>query len=90
MNLTKNENTGFLFDINDSKLNVLLEESLEKNSLSVVGAEGKIDDFDLISKLYMVRHEFGDRNDFEVHEHYNDDGSNFTASVSFIKKTRKF
>ena len=90
MNSNGSKNIGFLFDINNPRLNVLLEESIKNNALSVVGAEGKVDDVDLLSRLYMVRHEFGDKNGFEVHEHYVDDGRNFTASVSFIKKPRNF
>lgn len=90
MNSNEGKTTGFLFDINNPRLNVLLEESIKNNALSVVGAEGEVDDFDLLSRLYMVRHEFGDKNEFEVHEHYSDDGRNFTASVSFIRKPRNF
>lgn len=79
----------FLFDINNPRLNVLLEESLKNNMVSVVGAIGNVGDTDLLSKMYCVRHEIGDKNNYEVHEHYSDDGVNFTASVSFIKKPSK-
>lgn len=90
MNSIESKNTDFLFDVNDPQLNVLLKESLKNNFVSVVGAEGKVDDLNLITRMYMVRHEFGDKKDYEVHEHYADDGKNFTASVSFIKKPRNF
>lgn len=89
MNLNEKRTVGFLFDINNPKLNVLLEESLKNNIVSVVGATGNVDDTDLLSKMYCVRHEIGDRNNYEVHEHYYDDGVNFTASVSFIKELSK-
>ncbi len=89
MNSKKRKNTGFLFDINDARFNVLLEESIKNNTLSVVAASGKVGDCDLISRLYTVRHEL-DNKDFEVREYYTDDGKNFTASVSFIKKPRQF
>lgn len=38
MNSNEGKTTGFLFDINNPRLNVLLEESIKNNALSVVGA----------------------------------------------------
>ena len=90
MNLDKTKTTGFLFDINDPKLNCLLEESLRNNALSVVGAEGKVNDCDLLSRMYSLREEVEKRVDCRIYENYSENGDDFTASVSFIKKPRKF
>ena len=43
----------FLFDINNPRLNVLLEESLKNNLVSVVGATGNVGDTDLFSKINL-------------------------------------
>lgn len=90
MDLNKTKTTGFLFDINDPKLNCLLEQSLINNTLSVVGAEGKVNDCDLLSRMYSLREEVEKRVDCDIKEHYVENGDDFTASVSFIKRPRKF
>lgn len=86
MNNNQEVTKDFIFDINDPRLMVLLEESLKNNLLSVVCATGNVGDTDLISRMYCVRHEVGDRNNCKVYEHYYDDGVNFTVSVSFVKE----
>lgn len=86
MNNDQEVTNDFVFDINDPRLMVLLEKSLKDNLVSVVGATGNVGDIDLISRMYCVRHEIGNRSNCEVREHYFDDGVNFTAAVSFIKR----
>jgi hypothetical protein len=97
VNTIESKNTDFLFDVNDPQLNVLLEESIKNNYVSVVATTGKVDNFGLKSKMSRLRHEIYDEikakkdkeNKYEVLEYYDDDGEYFTASVSVVKKPKK-
>ncbi len=90
MNMIESKDTDFLFDVNDPQLNALLKKSLEENPISVVATTGKVDDLALISKIYNVGQKIRDKNNCKVRECYHDDGLDFVASVSFIKKPKEF
>lgn len=83
-----NNKNVFLSSIDDLNLKNNLENALTNGLYYVIGASGKIGDINLLKRLYEFEEEIINNNkyDVDVYERYSDDGINFLASVSFIKK----
>lgn len=87
-----NKNINYLCSVNEAKLKEYLNDSLNNCGFFVAAASGKIGEINLIRKLYEVEQDvINDKNyNVNVFERYTDDGINFSASVSFIKKGISF
>ena len=81
-----NSSNGFLFDIKSNGLKSKLEGAIKDERLFVAAAQGKVEDTDLLSKLYVLGQEIRDNKNYDVKvvENYLDNGDSFTASVSFL------
>lgn len=85
--MSNNQNI-FISSIDDLNFKSNLENALTNGLYFVAVTSGKIEDINLLKRLYELEEEILNSNIYNVnvHEHYSDDGINFLASVSFIKK----
>lgn len=82
-----NNNRNYLCSIDELNLKDYLDDALTNCGLFVAAASGKVGDVNPIKKLYTIEEiVLKEYNNVNVYEHYSDDGVNFSASVSFIKK----
>ena len=81
-------NNNYLCSIDELKFSSYLDDALTNYGFFVAAASGKINDTNPIRRLYEIEQSVLNENkyDVEVYEHYSDDGINYLASVSFIKK----
>lgn len=82
-----NDNRNYLCSIDELNLKDYLDDALTNCGLFVAATSGKVGDVNPIKKLYTIEEDvLKEYNNVNVYEHYSDDGVNFSASVSFVKK----